>query len=59
VKTRKLWNRCDVCGQLIAIKEFGYENGARITMLTPDAEGTAEAYEVLCAEHRLQTMRAP
>lgn len=56
---RKRWNSCDVCGRIIAIKEFAYVNGPRVTLLTPDAEGTAEKYEVLCAEHRLETMRVP
>lgn len=43
------WNRCDYCGQFIAMIEF--EKGrAKRTMLTPDSEFTAETYETICAK---------
>jgi len=44
-----VWNRCDVCGKFIALKDF--DNGAIRTLLTPDSELTKETYETLCIKH--------
>ena len=40
------WNKCDVCGRFIAIKDFG--NGAIRKLLTPDSHFSNETYETLC-----------
>ena len=45
-----LWNRCDVCGRIIALKDF--LNGATRRLITPDAEGTRETWETLCKDHK-------
>lgn len=44
------WNRCDVCGRFIALKEFR-KGGATRRLLTPDSDRSREEYETLCAEH--------
>ena len=41
------WNRCDVCGQFIALADF--ERGAIRKLLTPDSHFSRETYETLCA----------
>jgi hypothetical protein len=49
------WNKCDVCGRFIAIKDFG-ETAVR-RLLTPDSALTAESYETLCSRHSDQKVR--
>lgn len=46
---RDHWNRCDVCGRFIAMKDF--DKGARRNLLTPSSEFTREEFETLCIEH--------
>ncbi len=46
---REHWNRCDVCGRLIPLGDFG--NGASRHMLTPDSDRSREEWETLCREH--------
>jgi hypothetical protein len=41
--------RCDVCGRFIKISDIG--KGATHELVTPDAEGTRETFETLCAKH--------
>jgi len=48
---RDQWNRCDVCGKFIPIDYFQRYGPALRRLLTPDAEGTRETWETLCAEH--------
>lgn len=44
------WNRCDICGKFIAMKDF--DSGFAIRyMVTPDSEYSTEDYETLCREH--------
>ena len=49
---KKQWNRCDICGQFIALDDF--EAGRAIRReLTPDSEYSRETWEtehVLCAQ---------
>ena len=45
------WNRCDICGEFIAMKQFDIGKAIR-RMLTPDSEYTGEEYETLCPKHR-------
>ena len=45
----KYWNRCDVCGRFIAIKDF--QSGARRELVTPDTSFTSETFETLCKDH--------
>jgi hypothetical protein len=48
------WNRnlrCDVCGRFIPVQDFIDEKAER-RLIYPDAEGTREAWETLCKEHR-------
>ena len=41
------WNRCDVCGRIIATTAF--ESGAALrSMATPDSDYSSEEYETLC-----------
>lgn len=50
--------RCDDCGRFIALADF--ESGAASRrLLTPDAYGSRETYETLCAEHSNGWPRAP
>ena len=46
---RETWNRCDQCGQYIALADFG--NGAVRRLIFPDSEYTRETYETLCRKH--------
>ncbi len=46
---RELWNRCDVCGQFIAMHRF--DCGAVRTLKYPDSALTREEYETLCEKH--------
>lgn len=47
---RDIWNRCDICGQFISIKDF--ESGSAIRqLLTPDSDYSSEEYETLCYKH--------
>lgn len=48
-QVRDPWNRCDVCGRFIAMKEF--DKGALRQLVTPDSEFTREEWETLCIEH--------
>jgi hypothetical protein len=43
------WNRCDVCGQFIAMEDFG--KGAVRRLVTPDSHLSREEYETLCIAH--------
>ena len=43
------WNRCDVCGQFIALRKFG--QGAIRRLIYPDSHYTTETYETLCVKH--------
>ena len=43
---RKMWNRCDICGKFIGLKEF--DNGtATRNLLTPDSYLTSEEWETI------------
>lgn len=44
-----MWNRCDVCGRFIALRDF--EKGALRQIVTPSSEFTREEFETLCIEH--------
>jgi hypothetical protein len=44
------WNRCDICGQYIAIIYFR-DNLAYRGLVTPDSEFTCEEYETFCPRH--------
>jgi hypothetical protein len=44
-----LWNRCNVCGRIIALKDF--LDGATHRLISPDASGCEETWETLCKEH--------
>lgn len=47
-----LWNRCDVCGQFISIKDF--QSGSAIRkLLTPDSDYSYEEFETLCYRHSI------
>ena len=46
---REPWNRCDVCGKLIAMDDF--DKGATRRMLTPDSDRSREEWETLCIAH--------
>lgn len=54
---REIWNRCDVCGKFISIKDF--ESGEAIRNCTPDTEFTSEYYETFCKEHAPMTTTLP
>jgi len=41
-----MWNRCDVCGRFIALKEFE-EGTAMRNLLTPDSYLTNEEWETI------------
>lgn len=43
------WNRCDVCGQFIAMSDFN--KGARRKLVYPASELTSETWETLCVKH--------
>jgi hypothetical protein len=43
------WNRCDQCGQFIAIDDF--DSGAVRRLVYPDSEYTRETWETLCTKH--------
>ena len=43
------WNRCDVCGRFIALRDFC--RGAIRRLLTPSSHFTREEYETLCERH--------
>ena len=45
----KPWNRCDDCGRLIAMDDFG--NGATHRLIYPDSAHTFETWETLCKKH--------
>lgn len=51
---RDPWNRCDVCGKFIPLRDFN-EGGASSlavrTLITPDSECSRETWETLCKEH--------
>jgi len=44
------WNRCDECGQFIALEDFA-DGKARHIMLEPDSELGNELWETLCMKH--------
>jgi len=47
---RDLWNKCDVCGRLIAFADL--ESGAAVhNMKTPDSAVSYETWETLCRDH--------
>jgi hypothetical protein len=46
------WNRCDVCGKFIAMRDF--EKGAVRHMVTPDSDRSREEWETLCLKHGLE-----
>lgn len=54
------WNRCDVCGRFIGMKEF--EQGAAIrNLVTPDSWYSDEEYEtyhMVCAQTDLEKPNA-
>jgi hypothetical protein len=43
---RDHWNRCDVCGRFIAIRDFLSGKATR-ELVTPDTEFTCEEFETL------------
>jgi hypothetical protein len=43
------WNRCDVCGRFISIRDFS--RGAVRLLITPDSYRSREEWETLCVEH--------
>lgn len=45
-----MWNRCDVCGQFIALSSFECCEATR-RLITPDSHFTKEEYETLCIKH--------
>ena len=48
-KQKEIWNRCDVCGRIISIGDFG--NGkAKRAIVHLDTEFSQEDYETLCAK---------
>jgi hypothetical protein len=51
MKMDKLWNRCQVCGKLIAYKDFLEGGGASRKLLIPDAYGSEETWGTLCKIH--------
>ena len=52
MSSRDVWNRCDICGQFISIKDF--ESGLAIRqLLTPDSDYSSEEYETLCYKHSI------
>jgi hypothetical protein len=46
---RDLWNRCDVCGRIIALKDF--LNGATHRLINNPMHSCDELWETLCKEH--------
>jgi hypothetical protein len=50
------WNRCDVCGRFIPIKDFIEEKAVR-KLITPDSHRSEEEWETLCPKHRDGTVR--
>ena len=44
------WNKCDVCGQFISLKDFESGDATR-QLLTPDSDYSYEEYETLCRKH--------
>lgn len=47
---RELWNRCDVCGQFIALHWFDCGEATR-DLVTPDSDYSKETWETLCPTH--------
>ena len=45
------WNRCDECGKFIPLADFESKLASRV-LLTPDAEGCTEEWEILCKDHQ-------
>lgn len=43
------WNRCDVCGKFIALKDF--DRGAVRNLIFPDSDRSVETWETLCTKH--------
>lgn len=44
-----IWNKCDICGQFISLKDF--ESGLAIRkLLTPDSDYSTEEYETICSK---------
>ena len=43
----KAWNRCDICGKFIPIKDFDLGKARRV-MTTPDSDFSSESYETTC-----------
>jgi hypothetical protein len=46
----RLWNRCDVCGQFIAMHWFDCGKAKR-ELVYPDSEFTQETWDTLCPKH--------
>jgi hypothetical protein len=49
--TDESWNRCDVCGRFIPMRDFEAGSATR-RLLTPDSEYTREEWETLCEKHK-------
>lgn len=47
----KQWNRCDVCGRFIAMRDFEAGSASR-ELITPDSHVSREEYETLCSKHK-------
>jgi hypothetical protein len=47
---RETWNRCDVCGRFIALRDFR-DGTAKRALIYPDSHLTCETWETLCREH--------
>lgn len=48
---RDLWNRCQACGKLIALRDFLEGGGASHELINLDAYGCEESWETLCKDH--------
>lgn len=45
------WNKCDICGKFISMKDFDSGKATR-KMLFPDSDYSCEEYETLCRKHK-------
>ena len=52
-KKADLWNRCDVCGRFIRIRDFDTGKAKAVRKMdTPDSAYGTESYTTLCRKHK-------
>jgi hypothetical protein len=57
VSKRFLWNKCDVCGKIIAYSAF-LTGAALRRMDSPDSDVSSEHFTTLCAAHHNERKEA-